>query len=79
MVLTIIGSPTCPFCQGAKEFMKKNNIEFKELDIDSGEGKRIADENNLDAIPIIFNECNETVVGFHEKAILELAKGKCKV
>ncbi len=33
--VTIYSTPTCVYCKMAKEFFKKNNVEYTELDVAS--------------------------------------------
>ena len=36
----IFSTPTCPWCDKAKEFFKSNNIEFENLDVSQDEKAR---------------------------------------
>jgi len=35
MTVTVYSTPTCPYCQMAKEYLKENKIEFTEVDVTS--------------------------------------------
>ena len=33
----IYSTPTCPYCKGAKQFLKDNNIDFEDIDVSSNQ------------------------------------------
>ncbi len=77
---TIYTTSSCPFCTSAKNLLKQQNIEFKEvsLDSDSDLRQKLSDENNgWRTVPMIFID-DKFVGGFDDLKKLhdsgELAK-----
>jgi len=69
----LFGTPACPFCYTLKEFFKKNNIEFEEIDVSKDEKAReemIKKSGALEA-PIVEID-DQIVVGFDKKKICKL-------
>ncbi|MBI2146882.1 glutathione S-transferase N-terminal domain-containing protein [Candidatus Woesearchaeota archaeon] len=33
ITVTVYSTPTCPYCQKAKEFLKKNNVAYKDINV----------------------------------------------
>ena len=64
-------SPTCTYCHLVKIFLKKNNVEFEEVDISESEEKRkeLVEKTGLTGVPV-------TLVG--EKFVQGFDKGKLK-
>jgi len=68
----IYTSDTCQYCDMAKEFFKKNNIEYVEKNVkqDPEAAKEAVELSGQNGVPVI--EIGDTVVvGFDEKAIKE--------
>jgi len=40
MKITIYTTPACPYCVIIKNFLKKNNIKFEEIDVSKDEKKK---------------------------------------
>lgn len=65
--------PMCNYCEAAKRLLKRNNLEFKEIDISSKEGlinEMIKKSNGKRTIPQIFFD-NYHVGGYQELRELE--------
>ena len=63
--VTIYSTPTCHFCQLAKEFFKEKNIEYTEYDVstDLEKRKEMIEKSGQMGVPVILvNE--EMTVGF---------------
>lgn len=63
----IYGTPTCPFCQRAKLFLKERGVAFEEFDVASDRARavemmRISGQR---AVPVIVVG-SEVVVGFDQ-------------
>lgn len=71
--VTIYSTPVCHFCQAAKEFFKKHNIEFTEHDVASDQEKRqeMIEMTGQMGVPVIRIE-DDVVVGFDESKVKEL-------
>ncbi len=65
--------PMCNFCEAAKRLLKRNNLEFNEIDISTKEGlidEMIKKSNGKRTIPQIFFD-NYHVGGYQELRELE--------
>ena len=63
----------CAFCDAAKRLLKRNNLEFKEIDISTQDGLRdemINKANGKRTIPQIFFDYNH-IGGYQELRALE--------
>jgi len=68
--IIIYSTPTCGYCQKAKQFFKENNIEYTEYDVSEDKQKRrkMVDKSGQMGVPVItVNE--ETMVGFDESKL----------
>ena len=71
--ITMYTGPMCNFCDAAKRLLKRNNLEYKEIDISTKEGLReemIKKSNGRRTIPQIFFE-SKHVGGYQELRALE--------
>ena len=65
--------PMCAFCDAAKRLLKRNNLEFKEIDISTQDGLRdemINKANGKRTIPQIFFD-DQHIGGYQELRALE--------
>jgi glutaredoxin 3 len=72
-VITMYTGPFCSFCEAAKRLFKRNNLDFKEIDISTKENLRdemIQKANGKRTIPQIFFD-DHHVGGFVELRELE--------
>lgn len=71
--VVIYSTPTCFYCQKAKEFFAKNKIEYKELNIaaDSKAREEAVKKSHQLGVPVI-EIGNEIIVGFDRVAIEEV-------
>ena len=72
-VITMYTGPFCSFCEAAKRLFKRNNLDFKEIDISTKENLRdemIKKSNGKRTIPQIFFD-DHHVGGFVELRELE--------
>jgi len=73
MKVVVYTSPTCTYCYVVKIFLKKNNIEFEEIDIseDVKSGKRLEEKTGVETVPVTFVG-DKFVVGYDKKKLKEL-------
>jgi len=66
----VYSSPTCPFCTQVKDFLKENNIDFKEINILEKEENRaeLTERSGQAHIPVTFVD-EEMIIGFDEDAL----------
>ena len=69
----IFSTPTCAYCITLKEFLKKHNIEFEDIDV--SQDKKSLDEmiekSGQMAVPVVDID-GEIVVGFNKEKICQL-------
>lgn len=69
--VTIYTSNTCPHCKAAKNYLKENNIDFEEKNVD--EDRSAIDylvEKGHRGVPVI-NIDGEDIVGFNKELVDE--------
>lgn len=73
--VTIYTTPTCVYCKMAKEFFKKNNIQYTEKDVATDEKAReeMVEKSHQLGVPVIDID-GDIIVGF-DRAALEEALG----
>lgn len=71
--VTIYTTPTCHFCNAAKEFFAANNIEYTAFDVaaDMEKRKEMIDMTGQMGVPVIRIE-DDVIVGFNEPKLREL-------
>lgn len=70
MTVTVYSTQTCPWCNVAKSYLKKNNIQFIEKDVgrDHEAAHEMVRKSGQMGVPVI--EANgQIIVGFNEQAI----------
>ncbi|MFA5142657.1 MAG: glutaredoxin domain-containing protein [Candidatus Omnitrophota bacterium] len=68
--VTVYSTPTCPFCIRAKQFLKDNNIQFKDIDVSENHEKAqemIAKTGQM-GVPVLDID-GDIVVGFDKERI----------
>lgn len=70
--VTIYSTPTCHFCDAAKDFFKENNVSFEEFDVSQNDEKRneMVEKTGQLGVPVI-SIGEENIVGFDEAKIRE--------
>lgn len=71
--VTIYTTPTCHFCNAAKEFFAANNIQYTAIDVaaDVEKRKEMIDMTGQMGVPVIRIE-DDVIVGFDEPKLREL-------
>ena len=69
--IVIYSTPTCHFCQMAKEFFKEKGIEYTNYDVseDMEKQKEMIEKSGQMGVPVIFID-NEMMIGFDRDKIL---------
>ena len=68
--VTVYSTPSCPWCVKAKDFLKENDIPFKEFNVAKDEKARkdMVDKSGQMGVPVL--DVNGTIiVGFDREAI----------
>tara|TARA_B100000989_G_scaffold209933_1_gene159253 strand:- start:9 stop:263 length:255 start_codon:yes stop_codon:yes gene_type:complete len=71
--ITIYTGPICNYCEAAKKLLKRNNLEFSEIDISSGPevlNDMLSKANGKRTIPQIFFD-DQHIGGYIELRALE--------
>ena len=71
--VTIYSTPTCHFCQMAKEYFKANGVKYSEFDVASNLEKRkeMMEKSGQLGVPVIIID-NNVVVGFDRPRLAQL-------
>lgn len=72
-MIKVFSSPTCPYCFTLKEFLKKNNIEFEDIDVskDKKALEEMIEKSGQMGVPVVDID-GEIVVGFDKQKISKL-------
>jgi len=72
-MVNIYTTPTCVYCQMAKEFFKENNVSYQEHDVSSDAKAReeMINKSGQMGVPVIEVE-GEIVIGFDKEKLMEL-------
>lgn len=69
--VTVYSTPDCPYCLLAKNFLRKNRVPFRDVDVSANPkaAKELIMKSGQMAVPVI--EINgKMIVGFDKKAIV---------
>jgi len=71
--VSIYTTPSCLYCNQAKEFFKENNVEYEAFDVSTDEEKRkeMIEKSGQMGVPVIFVD-DEMIVGFDKAKLTEL-------
>lgn len=66
----IYSTSTCPYCAMAKDFLKRNNIKFEEIDVgvDQEAAEEMMNKSGQMGVPVLDID-GQIIVGFDKKAI----------
>lgn len=70
----IYSTPTCHFCDMAKDFFKENDVSFVEYNVkdDVEKRKEMIDKTGQMGVPVIAVGDEDIVIGFNKKKLMEL-------
>lgn len=73
MSVKIYSTPTCGYCNMAKEFFKENNVEFEEYNVAADAEKRneMVEKTGQMGVPVIDVD-GELMIGFDKSALSSL-------
>jgi len=71
----IYSTPTCPFCKRAKEFFKKHNVEYEDINVAENEKARdeMVEKSGQMSVPVI-EVGDKIIVGFDEQELRKTLK-----
>lgn len=69
----IYSTPTCSYCHMAKDFFKKNNVNYEDFNVatDLEKRKEMVEKSEQMGVPVILID-EEIIVGFDKAKISEL-------
>lgn len=72
-MVKIYSTPSCVYCVTLMKYLKKNNIEFKKIDVSKDESalKEMIEKSGQMSVPVVDID-GKIVVGFDKKRINEL-------
>jgi glutaredoxin-like YruB-family protein len=75
-MIKIYSTPTCPYCEMAKEYFKKNDIAYEDINVleDMNARQEMFQKSNQMGVPVIDID-GKIIVGFDRSAIDELIAG----
>ena len=75
MDVTVYSTPTCPFCKMTKEFLKKHNIEFRDVNVaeDRDGAKEMIERSGQFGVPVV--DINGTVIVGFDRGKIESVLG----
>ena len=70
--VTIYSTPSCGYCQVAKEWMKRENIEFEDVDVAANANRRqeLFEKSGQIGVPVIDVD-GQLMVGFDRSKVQE--------
>ena len=73
MNVTVYSTPTCPWCIRVKDFLKENNVEFKDVDVsaDQTAAQEMVKKSGQMGVPVVDVD-GSIVVGFDEMRLRQL-------
>ena len=69
-LVAIYSTPTCSFCNTAKDYFKKNGVKYREYDVSVNERKRkeMKAISGQTGVPVITID-NKLIIGYNEEEI----------
>lgn len=69
----VYSTPICPFCITLKEFLKKREVDFEDIDISGNEEakERVVKNTGQSSVPVLELD-GKFIVGFNRKEISKL-------
>ncbi|MFH1448122.1 MAG: glutaredoxin domain-containing protein [Candidatus Micrarchaeota archaeon] len=70
MDVKVYSTPTCPYCNMAKSYLKEHDIQFTEVDVaaDQDAAKQIVEKTGQMGVPVIEID-GKYVIGFDKDAL----------
>ena len=73
--IKVYSTPTCTYCQLAKQFFNENNVNYEEIDVSADNAKlqEMVELSGQMGVPVIKID-EQVIVGFEESKIREMLK-----
>lgn len=71
----VYSTPTCPYCNQAKEYFKENNVKYTDINVaeDQEKGKEMIEKSGQMGVPVI--DIDGTIIVGFDKAKVNEALG----
>lgn len=71
--VSIYSTPTCHYCNQAKEYFTQNNVPFEAFDVSADSAKRqeMIDRTGQMGVPVIMID-DELIIGFNKPLVAQL-------
>ncbi len=71
--VTVYSTPTCTYCQLAKQYFNKNNVAYEEFDVSADNTKlqEMVELTGQMGVPVIKID-DQVVIGFDESKVTEM-------
>ena len=72
-MIRIYSTPACPYCFTLKEFLKRHNIEFEDIDVSKDQKalKEMVEKSGQMGVPVVEID-GEIVIGFDKEKICKI-------
>lgn len=77
MKVLVYTSSSCPYCKKTKDFLKKNRVKFKEINISKypSAAKELKNKTGQSGVPVTLAG-NNKIIGFNEEKLRRVLKIK---
>jgi len=77
MKILVYTSSSCPYCKKTKDFLKKNRVKFKEINISKypSAAKELKNKTGQTGVPVTLAG-NNKIIGFNEEKLRRVLKIK---
>ena len=74
----IFSTPTCPYCQQAKEFLKAHGVKYEDIDVSKNQdaANEMIEKSGQMGVPVIIVDNKVVIVGFDREALKKALKLK---
>lgn len=72
-MIKVYSTPTCPFCEQLKNFLRENDVEFEDMDVSESEEDKeeMVEKSGQMGVPVVDVD-GEIVIGFKKDKLKEL-------
>lgn len=72
--VTLYSTPTCPWCDRAREYLKSRNVPFRDVDVskDMAAAREMIQASGQQGVPVIATD-QEVIVGFDQLRLARIA------
>jgi glutaredoxin-like YruB-family protein len=77
MIVKVYSTPTCPWCLKVKDFLKKNHVNFEDIDVsrDAKAAHEMVTKSGQMGVPVI-DINGKIIIGFDEQKLKQIIKSE---